>query len=76
MEALPTTYVEPSQIQVTSFMAIALLCSFLISLAVYVLLPKKVPIRKKIIASLFIFIGIYGLFAILLQTLLLTLTVK
>lgn len=72
---IPTTYIEATQTQVTSFMAIAFLCSFLISLAVYVLLPKKIPIRNKIIAVLFIFIGIYGLFAILLQTLLLTINV-
>jgi len=69
---IPTTYVDASQTQVTSFMAIALLCSFLISLAVYVLLPNKVPMRKKLVSTLFIFIGLYGLFAILLQTLLLT----
>ena len=73
--AIPTTFVETGETQITSFMAIAFLCSFLISLAVFVLLPKKVPIRKKIIASLFIFLGIYGLFAILLKTILLAISV-
>ena len=66
---IPTTYII-GEGQVKTFIAMTLISCLLIALAVYILLPKKIPIHKKIIASAFIFIGLYGLFSILLKTIL------
>jgi hypothetical protein len=41
----------------------------LISVSIYLLLPKKIENSRRISASVLIFLGLFGLFSILLKTL-------
>lgn len=65
-----TTYVGKGlETKILSYQQGTLIFCFFIALAIYLLLPKKVPKGKKIAASLLIFIGLYGLFSMLLKSL-------
>lgn len=46
-----------------------LLFCFFIALSLYLLLPHKIQRSRRIAASVLIFIGLFGLFSILLKTL-------
>ncbi len=46
-----------------------LLFCLLISVSIYLLLPKRVENSRRIAASALIFMGLFGLFSILLKTL-------
>jgi len=74
--AFPTTYIASmgAEEQISQFLlAVFIFCLF-ISLAVYLLLPKKIDLAKRVFATIFILIGLFGLFAILLKTILLILS--
>jgi len=65
-----TTYVGKGlETKILSYQQGTLLFCFFIALAIYILLPKKVSKSKRIAASLLIFIGMYGLFSMLLKSL-------
>ena len=66
--AIPTVYVPTVENEISTFLVATLFFCFFIAYAVYLLLPKKIEKHKRIFASVFIFIGLYGLFAILLKT--------
>jgi hypothetical protein len=44
---------------------------FFIALSLYLLLPKQIEASRRVAASLLTFIGLFGLFSILLKTLVL-----
>jgi hypothetical protein len=54
--------------KILSYQQGTLLFCFFIALAIYLLLPKKISKSKKISASILIFIGMYGLFSMLLKS--------
>lgn len=68
--AIPTVYVPAAESEVSTFLIATFFFCFFIAYALYLLLPKRIEKHKRILASIFIFIGVYGLFAILLKTIL------
>jgi len=64
-----TTYVSKGlETHIISYQQGTLLFCFFIALAIYLLLPMKVSRGKKIASSILIFIGMYGLFSLLLKS--------
>ena len=64
-----TTYVSKGlETKIQNYQQGTLLFCFFISLAIYILLPKKVSKGKRIAASFLIFIGMYGLFSMLIKS--------
>ena len=66
--AIPTVYIPQAESEISTFLIATLFFCFFISYAIYLLLPQKIEKHKRIFATVFIFIGVYGLFAILLKT--------
>lgn len=66
-----TSYVTYKTIadEVVMYQQATLFFCFLISLSIYLLLPKKIKRSTRISASVLIFLGLFGLFSILLKTL-------
>jgi|GEM_PF-2333131 len=71
IEKYMTTYVGYQAItqEIAMYQQATLLFCFFIALSLYLLLPKKLERNRKLVASLLIFIGLFGLFSILLKTL-------
>jgi len=65
-----TTFIPQTPIeQVSSFQVASLLFCFFIALSVYMMLPKKMALQKRLYVSGLLFVGIWGLFLILVLTL-------
>lgn len=66
-----TSYVGKNVLenQVVNYQQGTLVFCFFIAFALFLLLPKKIPMYKRIASSALIFIGIYGLFSMLLKSL-------
>ncbi|MFH1054175.1 MAG: hypothetical protein V1740_07185 [Candidatus Woesearchaeota archaeon] len=65
-----TTFVPETPVdQIATFQSASFLFCFFIAIAIFMLLPKKMPIHKKLFATAFIFIGMWGLFLIMVMTL-------
>ena len=71
LEEYMTTHVGYATLtqEIMIYQQATLLFCFFIALSVYLLLPKKIEISRRISASILIFIGLFGLFSILLKTL-------
>ncbi|MBW2992549.1 hypothetical protein KY345_05000 [Candidatus Woesearchaeota archaeon] len=71
IEKYMTTYIgyETLTEEIMVYQQATLLFCFFIALSIYLLLPKHVQRNRKIAASVLIFIGLFGLFSILLKTL-------
>ena len=70
LENYMTTPVSFATKQIMDYQVATLLFCFFIALSVYLLLPANIQRNRKISASILIFIGLFGLFSILLKTLL------
>ncbi|MBW2977941.1 hypothetical protein KY331_03790 [Candidatus Woesearchaeota archaeon] len=64
-----TTFVgKGMETKILNYQQGTLLFCFFIGLAIFILLPKKVSKSKRVAASLLIFIGLYGLFSMLIKS--------
>jgi uncharacterized Tic20 family protein len=70
LEGYMTTPVSFATKEIMNYQIATLMFCFFIALSVYLLLPAGIEKNRRISASLLIFIGLFGLFSILLKTLL------
>lgn len=63
-----TTEYEALASQISTYQQATIFFCLILSLALFLLLPQNINRYKRIMASVLVFIGMYGLFSIMLKT--------
>lgn len=71
MAQVVTTYLgyESLERQISIYQQATVFFCLVLAIALYLLLPATIPRHKRLLASILVFVGMYGLFSILLKTL-------